>query len=59
MKRTFWLPRITTISLALMLTAGVIVISDMGCAPKSPCGNKRAHKARAKKVRRMAPSMGG
>lgn len=58
MKR-FLLPRFTTISLAMMLSAGVIVVSEMSCAPKSPCGTKHQHKARAKKIRRMAPSMGG
>lgn len=60
MKKIFCLPRFTTITLALMLTAGVVVMSEMGCARSKPgCGNKRQHKARAKKVRRMAPSMGG
>lgn len=59
MRKIFHLPRFTTITLALMLTAGVVVMSEMGCASKPGCGNKRQHKARAKKVRRMAPSMGG
>jgi len=51
--------RIKRISLALMLIGSVIVISDMGCMPKSPCGTKHQHKVRAKRIRRMAPSMGG
>ena len=59
MKRLLNLPRITTISLALLLSAGVIVVSEIGCAAKPGCGNKRQHKARKKQVRRMAPSMGG
>lgn len=60
MRKIFRLPRFTTITLTLMLTAGVIVMSEMGCASSKPgCGNKHQHRARAKKVRRMAPSMGG
>lgn len=59
MKKIFYLPRFTMITLALTLTAGVIVVSGMGCASKPGCGSKHQHKVRAKKVRRMAPSMGG
>lgn len=59
MKRKIFLPVITKISLALMLSAGVIVFSNMSCTPKSACGTKKQHKARGKKIRRMAPSMGG
>ncbi len=59
-KKIVYLPRFTAITLALMLTAGVVVMSEMGCASSKPgCGNKHQHRARAKKVRRMAPSMGG
>ncbi|MCE9539141.1 MAG: hypothetical protein K8R85_07980 [Bacteroidetes bacterium] len=58
-KKTFCLPRFTTITLALTLTAGVVVMSGIGCAAKPGCGSKHQHKVRAKKVRRMAPSMGG
>ncbi len=59
MKKIFVFPRFTTTALALMLTAGVFVISEMSCAAKPGCGTNRQHKARAKKVKRMAPSMGG
>ncbi|MES2138626.1 MAG: hypothetical protein V4511_02880 [Bacteroidota bacterium] len=60
MKKIFFLPRFTTITLALALTAGVVVMSGIGCASSKPgCGTKHQHKVRAKKVRRMAPSMGG
>lgn len=59
MKKIFFLPRFTTITLAMLLTAGVIVMSEMGCASKPGCGSKHQHKVRAKKVKRMAPSMGG
>jgi hypothetical protein len=59
MKKIFCFQRFTTISLALMLTAGVVVLSEIGCAEKPGCGTKHQHKARAKKVKRMAPSMGG
>lgn len=59
MKKIFNFPRFTTITLALMLTAGVVVMSEMGCAAKPGCGNKHQHKKRAKKVKRMAPMMGG
>lgn len=60
MKRLFNIPRITTVSLALMLTAGVVIVSEVACNSQKPgCGTKRQHKARKKQVRRMAPSMGG
>jgi len=59
MKRKFFFPVITKISLALMLSAGIIVFSTISCAPKSACGTKKQHKARGKKIRRIAPSMGG
>ena len=57
MKRFFFLPQFTTISLTLLLTAGVIVISDMGCAPKPACGSNHDHKVRKRKTHHMAPSM--
>lgn len=57
MKCLFYLPRLTTISLALLLTAGVIVVSSMGCRPKSACGSKRDHRKRAKRVKKFAPTM--
>lgn len=54
----FFFPRITAISLALFLTAGTIVLMNTGCAASKPgCGSKHQHKARAKKVKRMAPGM--
>ena len=60
MKRILYFPRFTAISVALMLTAGVVVVSEIGCVAEKPgCGSKHQHKARAKKVKRMAPSMGG
>ncbi len=61
MKRILYFPRFTAISVALMLTAGVIVVSGFSCATKQKpgCGSKHQHKVRAKKVKRMAPSMGG
>ncbi|MES2592942.1 MAG: hypothetical protein V4608_13755 [Bacteroidota bacterium] len=60
MKKLFKIPRFTAISLALMLTAGVVVASEIACTSQKPgCGTKRQHKARKKQVRRMAPSMGG
>lgn len=58
MKQKFFLPKISMLSLALMLTASVIVVSDMGCAPKPGCGNKRDHRKRKKRVHNFAPSMG-
>ena len=57
MKQFFLLPRLTMLSLALILTSGAIVISSTGCAPKAACGSKRDHMKRKKAVRRMAPSM--
>ena len=58
MKRIFFIPRITTISLALMLTCGVIVVSEMSCAKKAVYGAKPLkHKAHKKKG--LAPGMGG
>jgi hypothetical protein len=55
--KLFRLPRITTLSLALFLTAGVIVVSDTGCKPKPGCGNKRDHRKRKKRVKKFAPAM--
>ena len=51
------LPRITALSLALFLTAGVIVVSGTGCKPKPGCGNKRDHRKRKKRVKKFAPGM--
>ncbi|CAN5488701.1 hypothetical protein BH10BAC1_BH10BAC1_05160 [soil metagenome] len=56
MKRYFILPKISTLSFALLLSATVIVVSD-GCAPKPGCGNKRDHRIRKKRVKKFAPSM--
>ena len=58
MARLVRIPRLTTISLALFLTAGAIIFSDIGCAPKPACGNRHDHKKRKRAVKRMAPSMG-
>ena len=44
-------------SLALLLTAAVIVVSDTGCKPKPACGNKRDHRKRKKRVKKFAPGM--
>lgn len=61
MKRIFYIPRFTAITIALVLTASVIVVSGTSCVSKQKpgCGSKHQHKVRAKKVKRMAPSMGG
>lgn len=57
MKRSI-LPRFTAISLILLLSAGAVLFSTTGCGAQKPgCGSKHQHKARAKKVKRMAPSM--
>ncbi len=56
MKR-FFLPRMTMISLALLLTASVIVIVNTGCKSSAACGSKKDHRKRAKSNHRMAPSM--
>ncbi len=55
--KKFLVPRLTTISLVLFLSAGAVVFSTTGCAPKPGCGSKHQHKVRAKKVKRMAPGM--
>ncbi|MGZ4033664.1 MAG: hypothetical protein ACXVPU_07930 [Bacteroidia bacterium] len=57
MKRLLRLPRLTTLSLALFLTSGVIVIADTGCRPKAACGSRRDHRIRKKRVKKFAPSM--
>jgi hypothetical protein len=51
------LPKISMISLALLLTAGTVIVADSGCAPKPACGNKRDHRKRKKRVKKFAPSM--
>jgi hypothetical protein len=51
------LPKISLMSLALLLTAGTILVSESGCGPKPACGNKRDHRKRKKHVKKFAPSM--
>lgn len=51
-------PRFTLISLILTVTAAIFILSETGCFAEKPgCGNRHQHKARAKKVKRMAPGM--
>ena len=57
MKRFFFLPKISMLSVALIITSSIIIVSDMGCTPKPACGNKRDHRRRKKSVKRFAPSM--
>ena len=57
MKRLLRLPRLTTLSLAIFLTAGIIVL-ETGCQPKPACGNKRDHRRRKRRVHAFAPTMG-
>ncbi|MFL5764648.1 MAG: hypothetical protein ACJ77K_11955 [Bacteroidia bacterium] len=52
-----FLPKVSVISLALLLTAGVIIVADSGCAPKAACGNKRDHRRRKRRVHKFAPTM--
>ncbi|MCX6294741.1 MAG: hypothetical protein NTX97_01530 [Bacteroidetes bacterium] len=58
MKRFFFLPKLSVLSMALLLTAGVTIFSEMGCAPKPACGTRRDHRIRKKRVHKFAPSMG-
>jgi hypothetical protein len=58
MKRLLRLPRLKTMSLALFLIAGVIIISETACAPKPDCGSKRDHRVRKRRVHKFAPAMG-
>lgn len=55
--KKFHFPKITAMGLALLLTASVVVISDMSCTPKPGCGTKRDHRKRKKKVKKFAPGM--
>ncbi len=58
MKRIFYFPRITTISLALMLIGGAIVFSGTSCAKKAAYGAQPLkHKAHKKKG--LGTGMGG
>ncbi len=57
MKLFSFLPRITSLSIALFLTAGVIIMSETGCKSKPACGNKRDHRKRKKRVKKFAPGM--
>lgn len=47
----------TMISLVLLLTAGSIAVSGIGCKTKPACGNKQDHKKRKTNMKRMAPAM--
>jgi hypothetical protein len=58
MKRFFFLPKLSMVSLMFLLTASIIVVNEMGCAPKPACGTKRDHRKRKKRVHKFAPSMG-
>ena len=49
MKRIFFLPRLTTIGLALMLAGTVIVISGISCSKKSVYGTQPVDKKVYKK----------
>ena len=42
---------------AILVIASLIIAMDMGCGPTPACGNRQAHKSRARSIRRMAPTM--
>ncbi len=58
MKHLLSLPRLKTMSLTFFLMAGVIIISETGCAEKPGCGSKRDHRVRKRRVHKFAPAMG-
>ena len=53
--RKIFSPKIVVFISILTLT-GIVLES---CGPKAACGGKSAHKSRAKKMKKMAPSMAG
>lgn len=46
------------LSLVLMLSAGLLIITETGCVEKPGCGSRRDHRVRKRRVHKFAPTMG-
>ena len=59
MKHYFILPRFKMLSLVLMLSAGLLIVTETSCVREKPgCGSRRDHRVRKRRVHKFAPTMG-